>query len=668
MVSHGVGKLQEDRIHNESSQERENESDPEGHEAQKHEENPSQKEVQDAEHGSDHEGAPGTPNVEPRKHGRCEPNRSRKNEPRQDKRHGGYAGLGETIGEPSTREISNVRANVHFDARGFVRADQPFTETSVDWIVVGSGFGGSVAALRLAEKGYRVLVLEKGRRFAPEDFPKTNWNLRKWMWAPRLGCRGFFRISFLRHVTVLHGVGVGGGSLVYANTLASPPKSFFEAPSWAGLADWARELAPHYATARQMLGSATNPRRTRGDEVLERAVREAALDPLPDLRPGAIPTQSIPRPAVPTEVAVYFGRPGETVPDPYFGGTGPARTGCTFCGACMTGCRVGAKNTLDRNYLYLAEGLGVRIEAESEVVAVRPVEGGPGARAVPDGPRYRVEVRDGRVFTATSVVFAGGVMGTVPLLLAMRADPRGLPGLSPRVGTGIRTNSEALLGVVTPRHGDLHEGIAITSLLETDPSSHVEPVRYGEGSGFFRLLAVPHAPGRTVWARALGAARRVLRDPVRWVRAILVPDLARHTLILLYMRTLEGTLSFRLGRGRSLRSAVDDPDAAPQAFMPEATRIAEAVAERLGGVPVGLVSELVLGVPTTAHILGGAPMGATPEDGAIDTDHRLFGYEGLYVLDGSAVSANPGVNPSLTITALAERAMAKVAPSVDSEL
>jgi cholesterol oxidase len=532
------------------------------------------------------------------------------------------------------------------------RAGQLQDRAHYDWIVIGSGFGGSVAALRLAEKGYRVLVLEKGRRFAPGDFPKTNWNVRKWMWAPRLGCRGFFRISFLRHVTVLHGVGVGGGSLVYANTLASPPRAFFEASSWRGLADWARELAPHYATARQMLGSATNPRWTRGDEVLERAVEEGAPDAGPDARPGARPVK-----AIPTEVAVYFGRPGETAPDPYFAGRGPARTGCTFCGACMTGCRVGAKNTLDRNYLHLAEGLGVRIEAESEVVAVRPMEGG-----APDGPRYRVEVRDGRAFTATSVVFAGGVMGTVPLLLAMRADPRGLPGLSPRVGTAIRTNSEALLGVVTPRHGDLHEGIAITSLLETDPSSHVEPVRYGEGSGFFRLLAVPHAPGRTLWARAFGAARRVLRNPVRWVRAILVPDLARHTLILLYMRTLEGTLSFRLGRGRSLRSAVDDPDAAPQAFMPEATRIAESVAERLGGVPVGLVSELVLGVPTTAHILGGAPMGATPEDGAIDANHRLFGYEGLYVLDGSAVSANPGVNPSLTITALAERAMAKVAP------
>lgn len=634
MVGHGVGKLQEDRIHDESCQEGENESDPEGHEAQKPEENPPQKEVQDAEHGSDHEGAPGTPNVEPRKHGRCEPNRSRKNEPRQDKRHGGYAGLGETIGEPSAREISNVRANVHFDARGFVRADQPFTETAVDWIVVGSGFGGSVAALRLAEKGFRVLVLEKGRRFAPEDFPKTNWNLRKWMWAPRLGCRGFFRISFLRHVTVLHGVGVGGGSLVYGNTLASPPPSFYEAPSWAGLADWARELAPHYATARQMLGSATNPRRTRGDWALE----------------GVGDT-------VPTDVAVYFGQAGVRARDPYFDGAGPERVGCTFCGACMTGCRVGAKNTLDRNYLHLAEGLGARIEAETEVVAVRPELGGAPTGA---GRRYRVETRDGRSFWADSVVFAGGVMGTVPLLLKMRADPNGLSHLSSRVGTAVRTNSEALIGVVSPKYGDLNHGIAITSIVQTDPNSHVEPVRYGAGSGFFRLLVMPHAPGRTFVGRLLGAVGRVLRNPVRWIRAVWVSDLGRHTLILLYMRTLDGTLSLRL-RGSRLISALDHPAEAPQAFMPEATRIAEAVAERLEGVPVGLVSEGVRGVPSTAHILGGVPMGNSPKDGAIDSDHRLFGYEGLYVLDGSAVSANPGVNPSLTITALAERAMARIA-------
>jgi cholesterol oxidase len=546
----------------------------------------------------------------------------------------------------------------------------PATDTTVDsivdWIVVGSGFGGSVAALRLAQKGYRVVVLEKGRRFSPEDFPRTNWNLRRWMWAPALGCRGFFRIHFLPHVTVLHGVGVGGGSLVYGNTLASPPPSFFEAPSWAHLADWARELEPHYAEARRMLGSAKNPRQTRGDWAL------GATE--------ATPTDATSNGITPTEVAVHFGAPGVRVPDPYFGGAGPDRVGCTFCGACMTGCRVGAKNTLDRNYLHLAEGLGVRIEAETEVVAVRPLD--PASDA-----RYQVETKDGRVVRAHSVVFAGGVMGTVPLLLRMQADPAGLPKLSPRVGTAVRTNSEALIGVVSPKHGDLNEGIAITSILQTDPHSHVEPVRFGAGSGFFRLLSVPHAPGRTFGARLWGALRRVLRNPVRWIRALMVPDLGRHTVILLYMRTLEGTLSFRLrgGRGRGMdprlsgsrewwkglrrwssgwSSHLDDPQRAPQAFMPEATQIADAVAERLEGVPMGLVSEFVRGVPTTAHILGGVPMGRTSEDGAVDAEHRLFGYDGLFVMDGSAISANPGVNPSLTITALAERAMARIPPKV----
>jgi cholesterol oxidase len=516
-----------------------------------------------------------------------------------------------------------------------------------DWIIIGSGFGGSVSALRLAEKGYRVLVLEKGRRFAANEFPRTNWDLARWMWRPSLGLRGIFQMSFFRHVTVLHGVGVGGGSLVYANTLAYPAAGFFDAPSWSALADWRAELEPHYPTARRMLGAARNPRETPGDRILLEIARESGRED--GFRP--------------TDVAVYFGPPGETGPDPFFGGAGPDRTGCTFCGACMTGCRVGAKNTLDRNYLYLAEKRGTEVRSETEVIALR---------ARPDCG-YVVETKDTfagygtrRRLTADRVVCAGGVMGTVPLLLAMREDPEGLPRLSPRVGDFVRTNSEALFAVVAPDRGDLSHGIAITSILHTDEHSHLEPVRYGAGSGFFRLLALPYAPGKTTLARVVGAIASLARNPRLWARALTVPDFARHTQILLYMRTLESNLSLRLGRSiftgftRGLITRLDPPGEAPQAFMPDATALAHRFAQKIGGAPFALVTDTLLGTPSTAHILGGACMGASAQDGVIDGRHRAHGYDGLYVIDGSSVSANPGVNPSLTITAMAERAMSFV--------
>jgi cholesterol oxidase len=516
-----------------------------------------------------------------------------------------------------------------------------------DWIVIGSGFGGSVSALRLAEKGYRVLVVEKGRRFAADDFPRTNWDLRRWMWRPSLGLRGIFQMSFFRHVTVLHGVGVGGGSLVYANTLPYPTAEFFQAPSWSALADWRTELEPHYATARRMLGAVRNPHETPGDRILLEIARETGRED--HFREA--------------DVAVYFGASGETAPDPFFGGAGPDRTGCTFCGACMTGCRVGAKNTLDRNYLYLAEKRGVEVRAETEVIALRARTQG----------SYVVETKDTfggygtrSRLTADRVVCAGGVMGTVPLLLAMREDPEGLPRLSPRVGDFVRTNSEALFAVVAPDRSDLSDGIAITSILHTDEHSHLEPVRYGAGSGFFRLLAVPYARGRTSLGRVAGALASLFRHPRLWARALTVRDFARHTQILLYMRTLESNLSLRLGRSvftgftRGLVTQLDPSTKAPQAFMPDATALADRFAKKVGGASLALLTDMLLGTPSTAHILGGACMGASAEGGVIDAKHRAYGYDGLYVIDGSSVSANPGVNPSLTITAMAERAMSFV--------
>ncbi|HEX7600469.1 MAG TPA: GMC oxidoreductase, partial [Polyangiaceae bacterium] len=412
------------------------------------------------------------------------------------------------------------------------------------------------------------------------------------------------------------------------------------------LADWQRELAPHYATAARMLGANRNPKWTTGDRVLAEIAKDMGRAEHHHL----------------ADVAVFFGEPGKRVPDPYFGGEGPDRIGCTFCGACMTGCRPGAKNTLDKNYLYLAEKRGAKVRAETEVTAIRPRPGG--GYALETRPSFGGGARV--VFTADRVVLAGGVMGTLPLLLEMQADPKGLPRLSPRLGERVRTNNEALIGVVAPDQPDLSDGIAITSILHTDEHSHIEPVRYGAGSGFFRLLALPHASAPTAAGRIVGALRGFARQPSSWARAFTVRDWAAKSQILLYMRTLESTITFTRGRGpwtafrTGLVSRLPVGAAAPTAFMEEAEDLAERFAKKTGGLKMSLLTETLLGVPSTAHILGGAAMGRDATEGVIDSSHEVFGYPGLYVIDGSAVSANPGVNPSLTITALAERAMSKI--------
>lgn len=507
-----------------------------------------------------------------------------------------------------------------------------------DAIVVGSGFGGSTSALRLAEKGLRVLILEKGRRYRPEDFPRTNWDLRRFMWRPALGMRGPFQMSFFRHVTVLSGVGVGGGSLVYANTLPVPKDTFFEQGSWAGLRDWRSELEPHYATAKRMLGAVRNPFLGTTDRVLQQIAHE---DGLADR-------------FSPTDVAVYFGdRPGVEVDDPFFGGKGPRRTACTRCGGCMLGCRVGAKNTLDRNYLHLAEGLGAVVLPETTVEAVRPAGGG--GYVVEARPTFGLR-RPLRAFRAPKVVLAGGVLGTVELLLAMKGVPDGLPELSDQVGRMVRTNCESIVGVTARGGADFTEGVAIGSILHTDDRSHLEPVRYPAGAGLFRAMVLPHAPGASVVARLAASVRYGLSEPRRALGALLVRDWAKSTAILLYMRAADGTLAFERG-AVGMRSVLADGEA-PTASIPEATRLAERFAEKLDGFAVSLFPETLAGIPTTAHILGGACIGRTAADGVIGPDHQVHGYPGLYVCDGSAVSANPGVNPSLTITAMTERAMA----------
>jgi cholesterol oxidase len=510
--------------------------------------------------------------------------------------------------------------------------------------VVGSGFGGSVSALRLAEKGYRVLVLEKGKWLEGPDFPKTNWDLRRWLWLPQLGWKGLFKITIFRHVTVFSGVGVGGGSLVYANTLPKPKTPFFKAPSWAHLADWEAELAPHYETAWRMLGAAPNPLFHEGDRALQAIAKDLNKEEHFDT----------------VKVAVYFGEANKTVPDPYFGGRGPDRTGCNHCGACMLGCPNNSKNTLDKNYLYLAQKLGAVIQAEATVVDVRPLDGASGSTG------YEVTWRDSfgwfkrthRV-RAKGVVLAGGVLGTNGLLT--RIKKRSLPRLSDRLGMQIRTNSESLLGVTSfDKAKNMSKGLAITSILHTDEHTHLEVVRYSAGSGFFRIAMAPAAVGKGALGRLWNMLKDYAKDPVGNWKGFTVDDWAKRSQILLFMQSLDSTLQLRKGWfGLGTRIESGPP---PTPFIPEAHDLAHRFAQKVDGKPFALATETVLGIPSTAHILGGACMGTSAADGVVDHRHRVFGYDNLLVCDGSVMSANPGVNPSLTITALAERAMSFIPP------
>ncbi|GAA2496362.1 GMC family oxidoreductase [Terrabacter carboxydivorans] len=526
-----------------------------------------------------------------------------------------------------------------------------------DVVVIGSGFGGSVAALRLAEKGYRVHVYEAGRRFEDEDFARTSWDVRRYLWAPKLGMFGVQRIHRLPDCLVLAGAGVGGGSLNYANTLYVPPTPFFRDRQWGHITDWQAELAPHYATAQRMLGVTVNP----CDGPVEQLMRDTAAD----LGVGDTFRK--------TPVGVFFGEPGKRVPDPYFGGDGPARTGCTECGNCMVGCRVGAKNTLVKNYLALAERRGVTIEPLRTVTRVRPLD-----PAAPEEGYAVTTVRSGswgrrrageRTVTAAQVVVAAGAWGTAQLLQAMKAEPegQGLPRLSDSLGELTRTNSEALGGAMTarvPDGVDLTKGVAITSSFHVSDTTHVENCRYGKGSNLMGALAVMQVDGGGGIPRWLRFAGGAARHPLVFARSLSTRRWSERTVIALVMQTSDNSIKVRRRRGLlgwHLTSSQGHGEPNPT-YIPEGNVAVRAMAERLEqstgerAWPGSSVGE-VFDIPMTAHFLGGAVISDSPEHGVIDPYQRVWGYPGLHVLDGSAVSANLGVNPSLTITAQAERAV-----------
>jgi cholesterol oxidase len=514
-----------------------------------------------------------------------------------------------------------------------------------DYLVIGSGFGGAVSALRLAEKGWRVAVLEQGKRWAAEDFPESNWDVRRYLWMPRLGLHGIQQLTLLPHVLVLHGVGVGGGSLVYANTLVVPPEAVLRDARWPAEVDWVRALAPHYATARRMLGAVTAPRTFPADDLLRQVVEE-------ETGRGATFRRH--------EVSVFFGEPGEKVADPYFGGAGPERAGCTYCGSCMTGCRHGAKNTLDRNYLWLAERLGCEIHPETRVTDVRPAEGG-GYEVATVRSTARLG-RPRRTFRARGVVLAAGALGTVKLLLACR-ERGSLPRLSDRLGSFVRTNSEALVGALARDDRiDFSQGIAITSGLDADEHTHVEIVRYGKGHDFMGALTTHLTADAPPWPRWLRWLGGFLRHPVRFARAHRLRNWAARTAIVLVMQPLESHLRLSLRRrlGRKVLRSELEAGPRPPTYIPIANRIAERLARRVGGTPGNLLLEVLGNRSSTAHVLGGAVIASDPAHGVCDAHGRVFGHEGLWVADGAAVPANLGVNPALTITALAEHVMAGI--------
>ena len=522
-----------------------------------------------------------------------------------------------------------------------------------DYVIIGSGFGGSVSAMRLREKGYSVLVLERGKRFEDHDFPKSNWNLPKYLWLPVLRFFGIFEMTFMNGLLALHGSGVGGGSLMYGNVLIEPDDRLFAAPSWKHLNDWKSELRPHYVTARRLLGVAINPRLWPADERCREIAEELGhgdtFEPLP--------------------VGVFFGEADKTVADPFFGGEGPARTGCNFCGGCMVGCRYNAKNTLVKNYLYFAEKLGAQVIPEVKVRDIRPL-----SNEQTDGARFEVVFSSSTALLfrpqsrlrARKVIVSAGTLGTLDLLFRCREVTKSLTKLSSRLGDRVRTNSENILGV-TARGVDVDysKGIAITSIFSADGVTRVEPVRYSDGQTFIRVMTAPLIEGANNFImRFVKMLGHILRHPWDFLNEKFFSRWSRYTTILLVMQTEENLTRIQLGRSlftfgrRGLVVRNEKEHGADSLSL--ANSITRAFAKKVDGIPSAAFTDSLFNFPTTAHLMGGVPFGRDDKEGVIDLDFQVFNYPGLYVVDGSVMPANPGVNPSLTITALAEYAMSKV--------
>lgn len=519
-----------------------------------------------------------------------------------------------------------------------------------DYVVVGSGFGGSTSALRLAEKGYRVAVLECGRRFADVDFAMSTWEAKRYYWFPKLGLRGIFRLTFFKDVLIASGCGVGGGSLGYANTLYRARPGFYTDPQIHGLADWETELAPHYDEAERMLGVVTYDQDTPADLLLKQYAEAI----------GRGDTYAK------TRVGVFLGDPGRTVADPFFGGEGPERTGCIRCGQCMVGCRFGAKNTLVKNYLHFAEKRGVTVMPERTVSDVRPLDGNRGTTGY-EVTHERTGAwlkRDPQRLSARAVVLSAGTLGTNKLLATCKL--RGsLPDVSDRLGYLVRTNSESILAVTAPDDDrDFTKGVAITSSIYPDPDTHIEPVTYGRGGDSQSLLFTLMTEAGRRGTQPLHLLRNLVTHPVSAIRAARIKNFSRRTMVLLVMQSLNNSIRLKVKRrwpnGNVVLTTEQDPDNPNPDKIPAAYRCAEWIQAQIGGTAQAMATEAAFAIPTTAHILGGAVVGASADAGVIDTDHRVFGYDNLLVCDGSAVPANIGANPSLTITAMTERAMANI--------
>ncbi len=518
-----------------------------------------------------------------------------------------------------------------------------------DWLIIGSGFGGSVSALRLSEKRYKVGVIEAGRRFEDQDFAKSSWQLNRYLWAPLFGLRGIMRFTPFKDIFVVSGAGVGGGSIVYANTLYRAKNEFFQNPQWAELADWQQELELPYAMAERMLGVNTVPFASPGDKILQDYAASVGVE------------DSFCR----TPVAVFFGEPGKAVADPYFDGEGPERTGCTRCGACMVGCRVGAKNTLLKNYLWFAEKNGTTVLPDRTVVDIRPIGDGDGR----DG--YEVRTRSPGLFrgkdetlTAQGVIVAAGALGTNHLLANCKHSGS-LPNISDRLGQLVRTNSESILAVTLPDDSlKVWQSVAISSSIHIDADTHIEVVTYGEKGDFISLMLTLITGDGTRWTRVFSLLRNAARHPLQFLQTLWPFGWSKRSIGLLVMQSLDNAISFRAKKrifGKGVRLSTEQDREKPNPTYIEAGNKAAAwIAEQTGGIAQIGVLEAVANIPTTAHILGGAAIGCDAEHGVVDHEQRVFGYHNLLICDGSAVPANPGVNPSLTIAAMTERAMSKI--------